>query len=176
LTTEHTTERNDQRGLSRRSVLVLGAAGASTVALAACSKAKSTENTPSSAGSTTSAAGSTSTSASTSPSTSALGGSSSGGAHALAKLADIPIGGAISAKDAGGSDIIITRPTDTTVEAFTAICTHMGCTVRPGSQTFVCPCHGSTYDAKTGDRISGPARGGLAKINVKVSGQSVVAG
>ena len=106
MTTEHTTERNDQRRLSRRSVLVLGAAGASTVALAACSKAKSTENTPSSAGSTTSAAGSTSTSASTSPSTSALGGSSSGGAHALAELADLPIGGAISAKDAGGSDII----------------------------------------------------------------------
>jgi cytochrome b6-f complex iron-sulfur subunit len=173
MTTEHTTERNDQRGLSRRSVLVLGVAGASTVALAACSKAKSTDNTPSSAGSTTSAVGSTS--ASTSPSTSAVGGSSSGGAQALAKLADIPIGGAISAKDAGGSDIIITRPTDTAVAAFTAICTHMGCTVRPGSQTFVCPCHGSTYDAKTGDRISGPARGGLAKINVKVSGQNVVA-
>jgi Rieske Fe-S protein len=174
MTTEHTIERNNQRGLSRRSVLVIGAAGASTAALAACSKAKSTDNTPSSAGSTTRAASSTSTSASTSPS--AVGGSSSGGAHALAKLADIPIGGAISAKDAGGSDIIITRPTDTTVAAFTAICTHMGCTVKPGSQTFVCPCHGSTYDAKTGDRISGPARGGLAKINVKVSGQNVVAG
>jgi cytochrome b6-f complex iron-sulfur subunit len=174
MTTEHTTGLNEQTGLSRRSVLILGAAGASTVALAACSKAKTTDKTPSSAGSTTSGAGSTS--ASTLPSTSAGSSSSSSGGQALAKLADIPIGGAISAKDSGGSDIIITRPTDTTVAAFTAICTHMGCTVKPGSQTFVCPCHGSTYDAKTGDRISGPARGGLAKINVKVSGQNVVAG
>ena len=172
MTTEHTTELNEQTGLRRRSVLVLGAAGASAVALAACSKTKSADNTPSAAGGTTSRTGSTSPS--TSPSTSAGGGSSSGGGLALAKLADIPIGGAISAKDATGGDIIITRPTNTTVAAFTSICTHMGCTVKPSSQTFVCLCHGSTYDARTGDRLSGPARAGLAKINVKVSGQKVV--
>jgi cytochrome b6-f complex iron-sulfur subunit len=174
MTTEHTTEPNEQTGLSRRSVLVLGAAGTSAVVLAACSKAKGADNTPSAAGSTTGGTGSTSQS--TSPSTPAGGGSSSGGGLALAKLADIPMGGAISAQDATGSDIIITRPTNTTVSAFTAICTHMGCTVKPGSRTFVCPCHGSTYDARTGDRLSGPARGGLAKINVKVSGPNVVAG
>jgi Rieske Fe-S protein len=91
-------------------------------------------------------------------------------------LADVPVGGAISAKDDGGGDIIITRPTDTTVAAFSAICTHQGCTVHPGSDTFVCPCHGSTYDAKTGNRISGPARSGLSKVSVQVSGQNIVAG
>jgi cytochrome b6-f complex iron-sulfur subunit len=168
MTTEHTTELNGLTGLSRRSVLVLGAAGASTVALAACSKAKTTDSTTPPAASTSAGSGSSSAAAASS--------SASSGGPSLAKLSDIPIGGAIAAKDASGSDIIITRPTDTTVAAFTAICTHMGCTVKPGSQTFVCPCHGSTYDAKTGARISGPARGGLSKIAVQVSGQNVVAG
>ena len=63
-----------------------------------------------------------------------------------------------------------------TVAGFSAICTHQGCTVKPGSQTFVCPCHGSTYDAKTGDRLSGPARSALSKFAVQVSGQNVVPG
>jgi cytochrome b6-f complex iron-sulfur subunit len=163
--TEQTTSHDNRTGPSRRTVLVLGAAGASTVALAACSKAKTSE----SSGTTPPAA----TPASSSPGTSSPPAS---GGKALARVADVPVGGAISAKDDGGGDIIITRPTDTTVAAFSAICTHQGCTVHPGSDTFVCPCHGSTYDAKTGNRISGPARSGLSKVSVQVSGQNIVAG
>jgi cytochrome b6-f complex iron-sulfur subunit len=165
MTTEQTTSHDNRPGPSRRTVLVLGAAGVSTVALAACSKAK----TSGSSGTTPPA---------TTPATSVPGTSSTpaSGGQALAKLSDVPVGGAISAKDADGAEIIITRPTDTTVAAFTAICTHQGCTVKPGSDRFVCPCHGSVYDAKTGDRISGPARGGLSKVNVQVSGQDIVAG
>jgi Rieske Fe-S protein len=170
MTTEHTTEQDERNGMSRRSVLVLGAAGASTVALAACSKAKS--NSPGTSTAATTPAGTSA--GSSSPASGAS--SSAAGGKALAKLSDIPVGGAIAAKDPSGGDIIITRPTDTTVAGFSAICTHQGCTVKPGSQTFVCPCHGSTYDAKTGDRLSGPARSALSKFAVQVSGQNVVPG
>jgi Rieske Fe-S protein len=166
MTSEQTTD-TSLEGLSRRSVLAIGAAGASTVALAACSKSKSSETNTTPAGTASSSADSTT------PGSSASTPSSRG--KAIAKLSDVPVGGAISAKGADGGAIIITRPSDTSVIAFTAICTHMGCAVKPGAQTFVCPCHGSQYDAKTGDRISGPARGGLSKVSVQVSGQDIVA-
>ncbi len=41
------------------------------------------------------------------------------------------------------------------------ICTHMGCHLSQGrleGQNVICPCHGSTFDAKTGNVVKGPAR------------------
>jgi len=130
-------------GVSRRTVLAVGAVGASTVALAACSKAKTT----SSAAATTSSAGSD-TAVSTPPASSGAPSSSdsSSGGKALAKLDDIKVGEAIAATGADGAKILISRPTATTVAAFSAICTHMGCTVAPAGQELDCPCHGSKYD------------------------------
>jgi cytochrome b6-f complex iron-sulfur subunit len=47
-----------------------------------------------------------------------------------------------------------------TAEGFcvlSAVCTHLGCTVRDdGSEGFACPCHGSRYD-RTGLVTTGPA-------------------
>jgi cytochrome b6-f complex iron-sulfur subunit len=61
--------------------------------------------------------------------------------------------------------------------AFTAICTHMGCTVAPaGGLHLKCPCHGSTYDAATGKNTGGPAPKPLAEIPVTVQGGSIVSG
>jgi len=147
----------DRTGISRRMVLAVGAAGASTMALAACSKAK-TDNSAGPAAS--------STPGGTASSATAAGGT-------LAKLSDVAVGKAIAAKDGDGKSIIITRPTATTVVAFSAKCPHMGCTVMP---SFHCPCHGSVYDPTTGARISGPAPTGLTKVNVAISGDSIVAG
>ncbi len=41
--------------------------------------------------------------------------------------------------------------------AFSARCTHLGCTVRRTPEGFSCPCHGARFDA-SGRVVSGPAR------------------
>ncbi len=81
-----------------------------------------------------------------------------------------------SAKDASGAPIVVSQPTAGTVVAFSAICTHMGCTVAPAGARFACPCHGSMYDAATGAVLKGPAPQPLAKVAVHVDGGNVVAG
>jgi cytochrome b6-f complex iron-sulfur subunit len=110
------------------------------------------------------------------------GGSSGGGPKAttgadgsLAKVSDIPVGGAISAQDSSGQPILISQPQSGQIVAMTAICTHMGCQVAPGRGELVCPCHGSVYSL-TGDNVSGPAPKPLAHVDVHVSNGEVFAG
>ncbi|MEO6702064.1 MAG: Rieske (2Fe-2S) protein [Jatrophihabitantaceae bacterium] len=149
--------------VSRRGMLAVGAVGVSATALAACSKAASPSSAPPAAGSSTGSA-STGTSSANTP------------AGPLAKLSDIKVGEAISATGPDGAKIIIARPSQTTVAAFSAICTHQGCTVAPAGKELDCPCHGSVYNATTGEVINGPAPRPLAKVNVSISGDNVVAG
>ena len=114
---------------------------------------------------------------SSSASTAASG--SSGGAKggdALAKVSDVPVGGAISAQDSNGKPIIVSQPTQGDVVAFSAICTHMGCTVAPAGSQLQCPCHGSTYDLATGENTGGPAPSPLPKVQVTVHKGEVVEG
>lgn len=65
----------------------------------------------------------------------------------------------------GGADIII-RQSDGTLSAFSAICTHAGCTVGYQGGQIICPCHGATYDARTGAVTGGPAPTALAPKKV----------
>jgi thiosulfate dehydrogenase [quinone] large subunit len=53
--------------------------------------------------------------------------------------------------------------------AFDAVCPHAGCIVQyDGTRpAFVCPCHGSEFNAETGAVESGPAPSGLARIAVR---------
>jgi cytochrome b6-f complex iron-sulfur subunit len=135
---------------SRRKVLAVGAvvSVAGVAALAGCS----TSSSPAaSAGGTPAATG-------------------------LAKLSDVPVGGSASASNPGpdGKAAVVAQPTAGNVVAFSAICTHMGCTVAPAGNQYHCPCHGSVYDAFTGKVISGPAPAALTSIPVKVDGGEVV--
>ncbi len=161
----------DLPGVSRRNLLTVGAVGAGALALAACSQAKSPDNPtvsePAAGGSSGSTSGST-------PGGGA--GSGAAGATSLAKLSDIKVGSAIAATNTDGSKIIIARPTDSTVAAFSAICTHQGCVVAPSGGQLDCPCHGSVFNATTGAVINGPASRALPAVNVKLSGEDIVAG
>ena len=105
------------------------------------------------------------------PGGAAEGGSGSGGSTTV-PLASIPVGGAVSAK-LGSDPIVVSQPSAGTVVAFSAVCTHQGCTVAPQGKEFDCPCHGSKFDAATGDVLNGPARNPLTKLKATVSGGTV---
>lgn len=62
--------------------------------------------------------------------------------------------------------------------AHSAICTHAGCTVNydSASSAFVCPCHGGTFNARTGAVVAGPPPAPLAAIPVHVVGGQIYAG
>jgi len=94
--------------------------------------------------------------------------------HVLAKLADIPVGGSASATSPDGKPLLLARPTATTVVAFSAVCTHQGCTVEPAGSQVGCPCHDAVYDAFTGAVVSGPAPLPLTKYAVAIRGAEVV--
>ena len=132
--------------VSRRAVLAVGVAGAGAAALAACSSNKKGSATK----------------------------TSQPADKSVAKLADIPVGQAVSAKLPDGRPAIVARPTDSSVACFSAICTHMGCTVNPDGKELKCPCHGSVYDATTGAVKSGPAPKPLPKIAVHVANGDVL--
>ena len=145
---------NDHAPLTRRTLVSIGGASAGALLLAAC--------TPGGAEGAGGSGGS--------------GGSdgSSGGGSGSAKvsLASIPVGGAVSATLAG-KPIVVSQPSAGQVVAFSAVCTHQGCTVAPQGTEFDCPCHGSRFDGTTGDVLNGPARDPLPKLNAQVSGGSV---
>jgi len=148
-------------GLCRRRVLTTGAGtllGASV--LAACGGGST--GTTGSAGGPTSSEGDPGA------------GSGGGSGDALAQVADVPVGGAVSATGPDGKPVLVCQPKAGQIVAFSAICTHMGCTVAPDGSELKCPCHGSTYDLATGDNTGGPAPKPLTPVRVKVQHGAVV--
>jgi thiosulfate dehydrogenase [quinone] large subunit len=71
-------------------------------------------------------------------------------------------------------DIVI-RGADGSLVAFSAVCTHAGCTVGYQGGEIVCPCHGGAYSAATGQVISGPPPAPLAQRKVVESKGSIYA-
>ncbi|MFN2561257.1 MAG: ubiquinol-cytochrome c reductase iron-sulfur subunit [Jatrophihabitans sp.] len=134
--------------MSRRTALLAGA-GAGAAALAACSGS----NKPSHSGPTSAKAGNEGD---------------------LGPLSAVPVGQAKAVTLPGGKPGILARPTATTAACFSAICTHLGCTVQADGSKLNCPCHGSQYDALTGKVLRGPAPDPLPSIAVTVTDGNVV--
>jgi len=93
----------------------------------------------------------------------------------LAQLADIPVGGALSADDGAGNKILLVQATEGTVTAVSAVCTHQGCEVQPDDAELRCPCHNSVFGLD-GAPVSGPADEPLPAFEVHVRDGAVYAG
>jgi Rieske Fe-S protein len=90
----------------------------------------------------------------------------------LAATSDIPVGGGTVF---AGKKVVVTQPVAGTFKAFSAICTHQGCTVnKVASGTIDCPCHGSKYAITDGSVVNGPAPRPLAPRQITVSGDALL--
>ncbi len=79
---------------------------------------------------------------------------------------EVPVGGGTVLDDI---KVVVTQPTDGDFKAFSAICTHQGCTVGGVADgKITCPCHGSQFDIATGAVVTGPATAGLETKTVTV--------
>jgi cytochrome b6-f complex iron-sulfur subunit len=74
----------------------------------------------------------------------------------------------------GSKPGILIRTPGGDVRAFSAVCTHLACTVqyRPDMQAIWCACHGGVYDLQ-GKNISGPPPRPLDAYKVSVAGNDV---
>lgn len=101
----------------------------------------------------------------------AAGGSGGGASGALAATSEIPVGGG---KVFSSQKVVVTQPEAGTFKGFSAVCTHMQCTVdQVANGTIDCPCHGSQFSVKDGSVVAGPAPSPLPSANIKVSGSEI---
>lgn len=97
--------------------------------------------------------------------------------NAIAAISDLNVGSALSIKLATGDPGILIRTDTDVVCAFSAVCTHEGCTVNydSGSKELICPCHGARFDPlQNGKAIGGPTRTPLTELPVKISGEYII--
>jgi cytochrome b6-f complex iron-sulfur subunit len=74
--------------------------------------------------------------------------------------------------DSGGPAWLV-HETAGSFKAFSAVCTHAGCTVQPSGGQFICPCHGGSYSITTGQVLGGPPPRPLAALPIEVVDGSV---
>ncbi|MBM0125461.1 Rieske (2Fe-2S) protein [Pimelobacter simplex] len=95
------------------------------------------------------------------------------GGTELAATADVPVGGGVILTE---EKIVLTQPTEGTFEAFSAVCTHQGLLVTSVEDGVIhCANHGSAYSATTGEVDGGPAPSALAKVEITVDGDRILA-
>ncbi|MCP3821960.1 Rieske (2Fe-2S) protein [Streptomyces sp. A3M-1-3] len=94
------------------------------------------------------------------------------GGEELARTADIPVGGG---KVFADRKIVVTQPEAGDFKAFSAVCTHQGCTVsKVADGTINCPCHGSKFSVTDAAVAAGPATRPLAEKKITVEGDAIL--
>lgn len=89
----------------------------------------------------------------------------------LGRTGDIPVGGGKVFTD---RKVVVTQPAKGDFKAFSAVCTHMGCTVnKVADGTIDCPCHASRFRIADGSVAGGPAPEPLPEKQITVDGDSI---
>ncbi|MGW8061252.1 Rieske (2Fe-2S) protein [Streptomyces ziwulingensis] len=74
-------------------------------------------------------------------------------------------------------NVVVSRDADGVLKAFSTVCTHAGCPIGELEGTrLVCPCHGSEFDARTGEVLRAPATAPLIGLPVEVKQGRIIAG
>ncbi len=83
------------------------------------------------------------------------------GAHKIFKFGSIPG--------------ILINTQEGELRAFSAVCTHLTCTVvyEADGETILCPCHNGRFDLN-GNVVAGPPPGPLESLHVEVSGEDII--
>ena len=153
--------------LNRRTVLAAGGAAtasAAVLAVAGCATYSSSSPSPAPANPNTTGAAS--------PPAQGAGDTAEApaaeGGTVLGAASGVPVGGGKIFEDQA---VVVTQPTAGTFRAFSAICTHQGCTVDSvAGGTINCPCHGSKFSVTDGSVTKGPAKKPLAAKQVSADG------
>jgi cytochrome b6-f complex iron-sulfur subunit len=108
-----------------------------------------------------------------------ISGSAAGGGIQVTIDASSPLAspGSLALVSSSVGTVLVAHTAADTFVALTATCTHQGCTITnyQGS-SFVCPCHGSTFDT-SGRVLSGPASRSLQQYNTQfVNGVLTITG
>ncbi|MFC9908331.1 Rieske 2Fe-2S domain-containing protein [Streptomyces sp. NPDC059862] len=105
-----------------------------------------------------------------------------GGAPAGAPTAPVELGAETevtkgSARLYRDHNVVVSRAEDGSLKAYSTICTHAACPINKLEGTkLVCPCHGSEFDATTGEVLHAPATVPLSELPVRTENGRIVAG
>lgn len=75
-----------------------------------------------------------------------------------------------------GRPEVLVRLPDGEFVAYSAVCTHQGCTVayKPDTSKLACPCHGGVFDPANGAKVvSGPPPTPLPAVNTEMRGGKI---
>lgn len=91
--------------------------------------------------------------------------------EAIAAASSVETNSAVSYTNAEtGQAEVLVRLADGRFAAYSAVCTHQGCTVayKPDTRKLVCPCHGGTFDpAKGAEMVAGPPPRPLPAVEIE---------
>ncbi|MFJ8693447.1 Rieske (2Fe-2S) protein [Streptomyces roseolilacinus] len=89
------------------------------------------------------------------------------GGKVIASTSDIPVGGG---RVLAEEKVVVTQPVAGDFKAFSAVCTHRGCTVGPVADGLIdCPCHASRFRIADASVAAGPATRPLPPREITVS-------
>ena len=89
--------------------------------------------------------------------------------NAIAGEGEVIPGTAAEFTDPAGQPAVLVHLESGDFVAYSAVCTHAGCTVAYNNGQLACPCHGSIFDPTNGAAVvSGPANRPLPEVPVEV--------